>query len=109
MNPPAKSNYKLLFFNVQTIGLSGRNQTVLFGVSKTPEVVRSCAHIKMLMGDYPCAAIIVSCTPSKAASPCVPAPAEDLDHVLTITICRATADLLNTITSYFLTTPGRVC
>ena len=110
----AEGNYKLLFFNVQTIGLTGRNHPVLSGVTKTQEVVRSRVHIKMLVGDYPCAANIgkdraqdVSCTLCKAVSPCVPAPAEDMIHILTM--CRATADtrsrvlpdLLNTIASHF--------
>ena len=68
----------------------------------------------MLVGDYPCAANIgkdraqdVSCTLCRAVSPCIPTPAEDLVHVLTM--CRATADtrsrvlpdLLNTIASHF--------
>ena len=93
----AATNSKLGFFNVQTIGLSGRPHPVLLGVMTTQEVTRSRVHTKMLAGDYPCYAYIgadretdSACRLCLALKPDQPAPVEDMSHLLTR--CSATAD-----------------
>ena len=104
--------YKLLYLNIQAIGLSGRPYPVLAWVLTTQDVMTIRPHLKMLAGDYICYAYLAHdrgvdphCRMCKSLSS-HPAPAEDLVHLLTR--CRATADtrdrvlpeLFNTVSKY---------
>ena len=98
----AAGNSKLNFLNVQTIGLTGRPHPVLSGVLTTREVPHLRIHIKMLSGDYPCYSYLGSdrnndaeCRLCLSASPQLPAPIEDMVHLLTR--CKGTADTRNRI------------
>ena len=114
----AAGNSKLSFFNVQTLGLSGRPHSVLSNILTTQEVTRSRVHLKMLAGDYPCHAYLGSdqakddtCPLCQSLFPDQPAPIEDMVHLLTH--CRATTDtrgrftpeLLNKISKFFPNNP----
>ena len=114
----AAGNSKLSFFNVQTLGLSGRPHSVLSNILTTQEVPRSRVHLKMLAGDYPCHAYLGSdqakddtCPLCQSLFPDQPAPIEDMVHLLTR--CRATTDtrgrftpeLLNKISKFFPNNP----
>ena len=50
----AASNYKLNFFNVQTIGLSCKPHPILSWVQTTRDTIIIRPQIKMLAGDYAC-------------------------------------------------------
>lgn len=110
----AAGNSKLNFLNVQTIGLTGRPHPVLSNIVTTQEVPHSRIHIKMLAGDYPCYLYLGSdrnkeayCRLCWSSSPQLPAPTEDMVHLLTR--CKGTADtrtgilpdLLNTISLFY--------
>ena len=99
----ASRNSKLFFLNVQVTGLAGRPHPVLSGVMSTQEVVRSRIHVKMLSGDYPCNSYMGSdrnedafCRLCQSLAPHLPAPCEDMVHLLTR--CRGTADTRTRIT-----------
>ena len=66
---------------------------MLLGVLNTQDVMRSRVHVRMLAGDYPCAAYAgndKSCKLCRSLRPHDTAPVEDMFHLLTR--CRATAD-----------------
>ena len=105
---------KLGFLNIQVAGLTGKPNPVLSGILTTQEVVRSRVHIKMLAGDYPCQFYLGSdrqqdsaCLLCQALTPDIPAPSEDMVHLLTRcrttidTRTRVTPELLNTISKHF--------
>ena len=97
------SNQDNHHINVQVTGLAGRPHPVLAGVISTQEVVRSRIHVKMLSGDYPCNSYMGSdrnedafCRLCQSLAPHLPAPCEDMVHLLTR--CRGTADTRTRIT-----------
>ena len=108
----AANNFKLQYLNVQCTGLSARLHPVLSWVLTTQDVVMVRPHVKMLAGDYLCYSILAhdrgidpQCRLCQAITS-HPAPAEDMEHLLTR--CRATADtreekmpeLLNTVAKF---------
>ena len=110
----AVSNLKLRYLNVQATGLTGRPHHVLSWLLTTQDVSMVRPHIKMLSGDYQCYAYLAydmgidpHCRLCKTLNSSQPAPAEDLEHVLTR--CSATSDtrsyytpeLLNIVARYF--------
>ena len=110
----ARTNHKLEFLNVQTLGLSGKPHPTLTWIITTQDVVKARIHTKMLAGDYmcydtlskdrgsdpQCRLCLADCTPH-------PAPAETMTHL--VAVCRATEntrtrilpDLLNIVAKYF--------
>ena len=107
------TNAKLQYLNVQCTGLSARPHPVLAWVLTTQDVVIVRPHIKMLAGDYLCYAFLAHdrgidphCRLCHSHS-YQPAPAEDMEHLLTS--CRATAEtrgsrmpeLLNTVSHFY--------
>ena len=95
----AKHNFKLQYLNVQCTGLSARLHPVLSWVLTTQDVELVRPHLKMLAGDYLCYTFLAHdrgldphCRLCQALSH-QPAPAEDMEHLLTR--CRATADIRN--------------
>ena len=46
------TNSKMLFLNVQLLGLNGRHHPALFGLKTTMQVEKMRPHLKMLSGDY---------------------------------------------------------
>ena len=110
----AKANSKLRFFNVQTLGLSGRPHPVLSGIVTTRDVQRSRVHIKMLSGDYPSFYNLSHgsyqqsyCRLCHSLCPHQQPPEEDIVHILTL--CKGTwnershhiPNLLNVVSSHF--------
>ena len=92
----AVANSKLVFLNVQTLGLSRKVHPVLHDILTTQDVTRSRIHVRMLAGDYPCFAYIGSELSDKCCKLCqvlhpqsLP-PVEDMVHL--VASCRATAD-----------------
>ena len=94
-------NLKTKYLNLQATGLSGRPHPVLAWVQTTQDVEIIRPHIKMLSGDYLC---YTNLAHDRGIDPqcrmcqgllTIPAPKEDLVHLLTM--CRATADTRNRI------------
>ena len=109
----ALQNYKLKYFNVQTIGLMSKAHPILSWVMTTQDVVIVRPHIKMLAGDYLCGAHLShdrgldpQCKLCKSLSGSQASP-EDIEHLLLK--CRATSDirqsklpnLLNAVAQYY--------
>ena len=106
----AVTNTKLAYLNVQTVGLSGQPHPMFRWVSSTRDVTRVRPHVKMLSGDYLCYANLAhdrDTDPHCCLCLLVPAPKEDLVHVLTMcsatrdTRSRLMPDLFNTIASFY--------
>ena len=47
----AETNSKMKYFNIKVKGLNGRPHPAIQGVSKTTDVKKLCAHIKMICCD----------------------------------------------------------
>ena len=91
----AETNSKMAWFNVSTIGLTGRHHPVLNGAVTAHEVKKLRPMVRMLAGDYFCFAVKNDqsgggdhCRLCPDLGPDLPRPREDVQHI--VTECEAT-------------------
>ena len=80
----SRGNHKLIYMNIDTIGLSGCMHPSIQNLTNTQAVETARPHIRMLAGDYPCFANLSS---DRGSDPkcrlCQGCSFESVEHILT--------------------------
>ena len=85
------SNSKMLYLNVQLLGLNGRVHPALLNINTTQDSRKLRPHLKFLSGDFLSGEMLAADRPSLSpACKLCSAPVDSYDHILLA--CRATAE-----------------